>query len=82
MRKRDVIQLFGGSTAAAARELDITPSAISQWPDDLPPTIRDRVLAAWTRKYLVRCLPRVLRQQAAANDAPAQPAADAEVKAT
>ena len=36
---------------AAADAVGITASAISQWPDELPPRLVDRVLAALVRKH-------------------------------
>ncbi len=54
MRKSEAILALGGSIAAAAREIGITPQAVGQWPDELPPAIRDRVQAAlWRRAELI-----------------------------
>jgi transposase-like protein len=50
MKKADAIQALGGSVAAVAREVGITPQAVGQWPEDLPPAIRDRVQAALWRR--------------------------------
>lgn len=36
MRKADVLAHFGSSQAAVARALNITKSAVSQWPDLVP----------------------------------------------
>jgi DNA-binding transcriptional regulator YdaS (Cro superfamily) len=52
MNKTEAIQLLGGSAAAAARAIGISVSAISQWPADLTPAIRDRVQAAIARRHL------------------------------
>lgn len=52
MRKTDAIQLLGGSPSAAAEAVGITTQAVCQWPDDLPPRIADRVLAALARRHL------------------------------
>lgn len=52
MNKSEAIQLLGGSVSAAADAIGITRSAVSQWPDDLPDAIRDRVQAALARKHL------------------------------
>jgi len=49
MLKTRAIELLGGSVTAAADAVGITPQAVSQWPDTLPPRIADRVLAALTR---------------------------------
>lgn len=51
MVKAEAIKALGGTVAAAAREIGITPQAVGQWPDELPPAIRDRVQAAlWRRE--------------------------------
>ncbi|WP_298291450.1 Cro/CI family transcriptional regulator [Thiomonas sp.] len=50
MLKTVAINLLGGTRRAAARAIGISPSAVSQWPDELPPTISDRVLAALYRR--------------------------------
>ncbi len=52
MKKSLAIELLGGSASAAAAAVGVTPSAISQWPEDLPPRLVDRVLAAQARKHL------------------------------
>lgn len=52
MDKAKAIQLLGGTPAKAAAAIGITTSAVSQWPDVLPPTISDRVIAAIARKHL------------------------------
>ncbi len=52
MLKTKAIELLGGTPAAAAREVGVTTQAISQWPDELPDRIADRVLAALARKHL------------------------------
>ena len=50
MKKTVAIELLGGSTVKAAKLIGaITPSAISQWPEDLPPRLVDRVIAACAR---------------------------------
>lgn len=51
MRKSEAIQLLGGTVAAAAREIGISPQAVGQWPEELTVAIRDRVQAAlWRRQ--------------------------------
>jgi len=50
MLKFDAINLLGGTVVAAADAVGITAAAISQWPDELPPRLVDRVLAALVRK--------------------------------
>lgn len=53
MKKSRALELLGGSVGAAAKSIGrISSAAISQWPDDLPPRIEDRVLAALARKHL------------------------------
>lgn len=52
MRKEKAIELLGGTPTAAAEQIGITVSAVTQWPDDLPDRIADRVLAAIARKHL------------------------------
>jgi hypothetical protein len=54
MKKSEAIDLLGGTTSAAAKAIGISPSAVSQWPDDedLSDAIRDRVQAAlWRRQH-------------------------------
>ena len=50
MLKSKAIELLGGSVASAAKEIGVTYQAIDKWPDELPPRIADRVLAAVARK--------------------------------
>jgi transposase-like protein len=50
MLKSEAIKALGGTVAAAAREIGITPQAVGQWPEELPPAIRDRVQAALWRR--------------------------------
>jgi len=53
MKKSRALELLGGSVGAAAKSIGrISSAAISQWPEELPPRIEDRVLAALARKYL------------------------------
>lgn len=49
MLKAEAIELLGGSPTAAAAAIGITPQAVSQWPDELPDRIADRVQAALIR---------------------------------
>jgi len=49
MKKHEAIDLLGGTVSKAAKAMGITPSAIAQWPDDLPGRIFDRVIAAVAR---------------------------------
>lgn len=52
MLKTTAIALLGGSIAAAAREIGVSYTAVSKWPDVLPARISDRVLAVQARKHL------------------------------
>lgn len=52
MRKEKAIELLGGTIASASREIGISYQAVDKWPDELPPRIADRVLAAVARKRL------------------------------
>ncbi len=52
MLKTKAIELLGGTPAAASVAIGVTVQAISQWPDELPSRISDRVLAALARKHL------------------------------
>lgn len=54
MSKQQAIRALGGTVSEAARRVGVTSSAISQWPDDLPPRLEDRVLAALAREHLPR----------------------------
>lgn len=50
MKKEHAIQLLGGSVTSAASAIGIMPQAVTQWPEDLPPRIADRVIAALARQ--------------------------------
>ncbi len=50
MLKQTAIDLLGGTVTAAADAIGITGSAVTQWPDELPPRIADRVMAALYRR--------------------------------
>jgi hypothetical protein len=52
MNKARALELLGGTVATAAEAIGCSSSAISQWPDELPARIEDRVLAALARKHL------------------------------
>lgn len=52
MNKARAIDLLGGTVTAAAQAIGVTPSAVTQWPEELPDRIADRVLAALARKHL------------------------------
>jgi hypothetical protein len=73
MNKANAIELCGGSISSAAKELGITSSAISQWPEtgELPEGVQNRVLAYLARKHLP---PELIGREGAPNPAsgPAQ----------
>lgn len=50
MEKAEAIRLLGGTVAAVADAIGISPQAVSLWPETLPPRIADRVQAALYRK--------------------------------
>lgn len=52
MQKSEAIALLGGSVAEAAKAIQIKSSAVSQWPDVLPPRLQDRVIAACVRRSI------------------------------
>lgn len=52
MRKSTALERLGGTPSSAAKEIGITPQAVSGWPDELPPAITDRVVAAIARRLL------------------------------
>lgn len=52
MNKAKAIELLGNTVGAAAKAVGVSASAVTQWPDELPPRIADRVLAALARKHL------------------------------
>lgn len=58
MKKEHAIERLGGSVASAAAAIGISSSAISQWPEVLPPRLEDRMLAAFVRKQH----PKVVRE--------------------
>jgi hypothetical protein len=49
MNKREAIKALGGRNVTAARAIGISPSAVSQWPDELSAAVADRVVAAMLR---------------------------------
>lgn len=52
MQKARAIELLGGTVTSAAAAIGITPSAVTQWPSELPKRLVDRVLAALARRHL------------------------------
>ena len=53
MKKSLALELLGGTAASAARECRISPSAVSQWAEDLTKDQTDRVQAALWRKHSI-----------------------------
>lgn len=54
MNKSQALEMLGGTVASAATAIGITSQAVTQWPDDLPPRIADRVYAALARKSMLK----------------------------
>lgn len=52
MLKSRAIELLGGTVTSTAQAIGVSPSAVTQWPDELPDRIADRVLAVQARKHL------------------------------
>jgi len=52
MLKKDALNMLGGTVTSAARRIGVTVSAISQWPEELPESLADRVIAAIAREHL------------------------------
>jgi len=65
MQKKSAIDLLGGSVTSAARACGISPSAVSQWPDELNRDQIDRVQAALWRKQEALRTKRTPRKQTA-----------------
>lgn len=57
MTKTEAINLLGGSAAAVAAAVGVSTQAVSQWPEELPPRIADRVQAALWRIAQARIKP-------------------------
>jgi DNA-binding transcriptional regulator YdaS (Cro superfamily) len=55
MTKADAIKLLGGPKGQQrqlAEAVGVSDSAVSQWPETLPPRLADRVIAAAMRKRI------------------------------
>ena len=65
MEKSKATELLGGTTSDAAKAIGISPQAYSQWPDQLPKRLADRVVAAIARRHLPADLLGVETQPAA-----------------
>ena len=50
MKKAYATFILGDSPTAAAKAMGISSQAYSQWPDDLPSRLEDRVIAAYFRQ--------------------------------
>lgn len=66
MLKTKAIELLGGSVSAAADAIGISYQAVHKWPDVLPDSIADRVVAAVARRHLS---PEVLGESKPAQEA-------------
>jgi len=49
MRKQEAVKLFGKTQQELADAMGVSKSLVSQWPDPLPASVRDRVLGAAVR---------------------------------
>lgn len=78
MRKATALARLGPTLADVAREIGVSPSAVSQWPEVLPKRIEDRVLAALARRHLA---PELLGDVAAPESVPAARAAQEQAHA-
>ena len=65
MNKARAMELLGGTVTLVAQAVGVTASAVTQWPEELPDRISDRVLAALARKHL--------SPELIGGDAPGQP---------
>lgn len=52
MKKSHAFSLLGGTVSSVAAACGVTPSAVSQWPEDLSKSAENRVLAALARLHL------------------------------
>jgi hypothetical protein len=68
MRKDRAIELLGGTVTTASEAIGVTPSAITQWPDELPARLEDRVLAALARKHLAHLAPELIEAASTAGE--------------
>lgn len=57
MLKTQAIELLGGTAKSAAAAIGVTSQAISGWPEQLTPALRDRVQAALYRQKQQRAKP-------------------------
>lgn len=67
MLKTKAIELLGGSVSAAAQAIGISYQAVHKWPDVLPESIADRVVAAIAKRHLP---PEMIGQPGAATAEP------------
>jgi len=49
MTKTEALDLLGGTVTSTAKQIGISPQAVTQWPDPLTDVLRDRVQAALYR---------------------------------
>lgn len=62
MDKKQALSLFGGTVTATARALEISPSAVSQWPDELTTRQENAVLGAAFKLGLLTQPPAAMRE--------------------
>jgi len=77
MKKPDAIKLLGGTIRSAAQAVGITPQGVSQWPDELPQSIVDRVQAALARAHAPEVLTMPIAAMQPTDGAPAAPETEA-----
>ena len=70
MNKAKAIELLGGNVSEAARRLGVSYQAVNKWPDELPPRIADRIVAALAREHLPAAMLKEI--DAACMDVPAE----------
>jgi hypothetical protein len=58
MTKKDAAKIFGGTNKSLANAVGVSNSAVSQWPDQLPQDLIDRLIGAAIR--LGKAVPGVL----------------------
>lgn len=54
MKKREAVKLFGRTQTELAAHLGVTKQCVSNWPDELPEPLSDRIVGAAFRKGVLR----------------------------
>ncbi len=57
MKKKRARGLFGSTYRSVASAVGVTKQAVSNWPDDLPQSIGDRVVGAAVRTGVLKLSP-------------------------